>query len=341
MTASETNGYHDAVKTAREFVCGECGNPLVVLNRNNAYIAICGKDRSHSGIRSHSDVAKDEIRERLERDPQTSQMLAVQGFSGGVPLPSETVRALSQEQIKNRLTVKFGGIRELTAELRGEGIALCLRWGLDPVTDLTLYHERWMVTYEGRLRKLRENTELSPPKVEPLTPDEKLLWGFPVDDLVYRCQIWRRGVSQPYEDFGWVKQEEIKNGGKTPLATHPQLMALKRAIGRCSRQASGIDLPTYDATSRTVVLDVDEIPRQPRQPKVLEDAETRARKHFWKIARDELGMNDAEVHATLGVESLRDYPGGYDQALADLTSRVQTRPKEAAEDPDDLAQLPF
>jgi hypothetical protein len=143
-------------------------------------------------------------------------------------------------------------------------------------------------------------------------------------------------------DYGVVYAKERERAHpNTPVAKQPQLIALKRAIGRASRQAVGIDLPTWDTFSNSVI---EVAPgRLSSSGVALTDPEAEARKRFWAAARsappDGLGLTETEVHELLGVETVSGYPGGWYQALSDLTERAAERGAEIDE-PSDVAVAP-
>jgi hypothetical protein len=170
------------------------------------------------------------------------------------------------------------------------------------------------------MRKRREHPHFrGEVELRPLTKDEKRDWGFDERDIVVKNTL-DMGPQGLVTDFGVVHAV----GETSPVAKqHPQLLAIKRARVRVARIATGLDLPA--------VIDVDESGRvvdilPVEQPAMPADGEERGRRRFWGIAHgappDGLGLDDARVHALLGVESVSDYQGGWDAALRDLTERA-------------------
>jgi hypothetical protein len=345
--ATSRQGYDEAVRTARDYQCADCGGVLLVRWRGDRFAANCGRyPDDHEHIRSHADVQADDTRERLERNPQVARALAVQGSS--VPLTTQAIKDLDNEKLMARVPDRYGSTIEVSKPMKIQLAQLARIYGLDPLWDLMLYEGRPYVTYDGRLRKMREHPEYRGHKVRPLSRAEKEEWGYDPADLVIQCDVdmGPRGV---ITDWGIVRASEVKgaleraergrDGRPTkpaPVASHPQQIGIKRAVYRASKQAVGIDLPTI-IESGGRVIDVQEV--QPRQhPLPAGDAEAQARRRFWSIARgsppDGLGLDEADVHRLLQVETLKDYPGGWDQALSDLTERAA----EDMEEGDDVVR---
>jgi hypothetical protein len=348
--ATSRQGYDEAVRTARDYQCADCGGVLLVRWRGDRFVANYGRyPDDHEHIRSHADIQADDVRERLERNPQVARALAVQGSS--VPLTTQAIKELDNEKLMARVPDRYGSTIEVSKPMKIQLAQLARIYGLDPLWDLMLYEGRPYVTYDGRLRKMREHPEYRGHKVRPLSRAEKEEWGYDPADLVIQCDVdmGPRGV---ITDWGIVRASEVKgaleraergrDGRPTkpaPVASHPQQIGIKRAVYRASKQAVGIDLPTI-IESGGRVIDVQEV--QPRQhPLPAGDAEAQARRRFWSIARgsppDGLGLDDADIHRLLQVETLKDYPGGWDQALSDLTERAAADDAEEI-DPGDMGE---
>lgn len=323
------DGYEQAKEAVRDLVCGDCGSALVVLFMNgDGWAAKCPKDQAHPNRISHRQVEQDEIRQRLERNPGVSRELAMQGSR--VPLTSQAIRELDNEKLLARVPARYGGTIDVTREQRTQLAQLARIYGLDPLWDLMIYEGRPYVTYEGRLRKLREAPLYRGHKVRPLNRAEKEEWGYDPADLVIQCDV-DMGEHGTATDWGIVRASEIEAAQKrarennkkpAPVASHPQQIAIKRAVSRASRQAAGVDLPTIIEASAAHVIEVEPMQR----PRPTGSVEELARRRFWAIAQgsppDGLGLGNDEIHQMLNVQSLGGYPGGWDQALSDLTMRV-------------------
>jgi hypothetical protein len=323
-------GFAEAERTVRDYVCGDCGGVLVVLWRGDRYAAVCSRwPQEHLHLKSHTQVQQDEIRARLERDPKLTRTLAVQGAQ--VPLTTRAIKELDNAKLMARIPDRYGASIEVSQPQKLQIAQMARLYGLDPMWDLMIYEGKPYITYDGRLRKLREHPDYRGHKVRPLARSEKEEWAYDPRDIVIQVDI-DMGLRGLVTEWGVVRQSEIEGALVTqrannsrkpaPVASHPQQIALKRAVARGSRMAVGIDLPTViDASSR--VIDVQEVGQPRERPP---DAETIARKRFWATAHaaapDGLGLDDADVHRLLGVETVNGYPGGWDQALSDLTERA-------------------
>jgi len=347
-TAAPPGSFADAEHLARDFVCGDCGAEMVVLKIvGEPWRARCGKQPSeHETIVLRTERQKDEVRQRLERDPRVAQALAIQGARA--PLTSQAIAELDNAKLLARVPDRYGTTIEVSPQQRVMLAQIARLYQLDPLWDLMLYEGRPYVTYEGRLRKLREAAGYQGHRVRPLNREEKEAWGFDPQDLVVQCDV-EMGSHGVVTDWGVVRAEEItaaiekqrrNNASKpAPVASHPQQFALKRAIARASRQAVGIDLPTWGAGEVVDVEPVREAP--PDRPRLVDDTEARQRARFWAIAKGEppegLGIDERQVHELLGVETLTGYRGGWDQALSDLTEAASNREPPAAAAPETTA----
>lgn len=322
------NGFSEGQRTVRDYVCGVDRGELVLRFLNDEWVASCPRDESHQLLLSRSQLQADDVRERLERNPETARALAVQ--DSRVPLTSQAIRELDNDKLLARIPARYGSAIEVTKDQRLQLAQLARVYGLDPLWDLMIYEGRPYVTYDGRLRKLREHPDYRGHRVRPLTREEKDQWGYEPADLVIQCDV-DMGLHGTITDWGIVRAAEVKaavdkaqrdSKKPAPVASHPQQIAIKRSVSRASKQAAGIDLPTViEASGR--VIDIQEV----RRPTLAAaNPEDQVRRRFWSIARgsppDGLGLDDEEVHRLLGVTTLTGYPGGWDQALSDLTERA-------------------
>ncbi len=326
--ARADDGYQAAKDLARDNLCAN-GHELVVKwsTSDSHYVAVCvRRDCEGAGIRSRRDADQDDLRERFARNPQLSQSLAVRD----VPLTTQAIRELDNDKLMARVPDRYGTSIEVSKPMKLQLAQLARLYGLDPLWDLMVFEGHPFVTYDGRLRKLREHPDYRNHRVRPLNKTEKEEWGYEPGDLVIQCDVdmGQRGV---ITDWGIVRATEVsaaleraKRDGKksAPVGIHPQQIAIKRAVARASRQAVGIDLPTVIESQPGRVI-VQEMGARP--PSAM-DSEMLAQRRFWSTARsgppDGLGLSDAEVHRLLGVETLTGYPGGWEQALSDLTERA-------------------
>jgi hypothetical protein len=346
------DGFKDGQRAVRDQVCGDCHAELVLRHFDGeGFVPCCAQNGLHKSRVDRADLMAEEVRQRLERNPQTANALAVQGSR--VPLTTQAIRELDNDKLMARVpmttTDRFGNSIEISKPLRLALAQLGRVYGLDPLWDLMIYEAKPYVTYDGRLRKLREAPDYHGHKVRPLSKAEKEEWGYEPADLVIQCDV-DMGPHGIVTDWGIVRASEIsealtranadpnKKRKPAPVAVHPQQIALKRAVSRASKQAVGIDLPTIIET-RGRVIDVQEVrTSQPALSKGEEEAQ--ARRRFWAVAKgsppDGLGLSEDDVHQLLGVESVSKYPGGWDQALSDLTERAAADDADEADADDEI-----
>lgn len=128
---------------------------------------------------------------------------------------------------------------------------LCQRYGLDPVTDITLFQGRPFITIDGRLRLLRKHPEYRGYTCRPLGAPEKEMWGYAADDVVVECTIRTTSYGE-ISARGKCNPKEGQPVGKL----HPVELAEKRAIARAERAAFGMDtvLDDDEVSTTTVTL---------------------------------------------------------------------------------------
>src|SRR5207249_132748 len=116
--ATSRQGYDEAVRTARDYVCGDCGNVLLVRWDGSRYQANCGKwPDEHEHIRSHAEVQADDTRARLERSPQLARTVAQQ-VNSSVPLTTRAIKDLDNEKLMARVPARYGATIEVSKEQR-------------------------------------------------------------------------------------------------------------------------------------------------------------------------------------------------------------------------------
>jgi hypothetical protein len=155
-------------------------------------------------------------------------------------------RELTEDQLKRRLQLSRSagyGLQQANPAQLEVIFLLCRRYGLDPLTDLTLYDGKPFVTIDGRVRLMRRHPEYRGYACRPLTQSEKELWGYEPSDIVIECTI-RTSTWGEISARGKVSRSELegKQGRSNPVArVHPVEMAEKRAIARAERAAFGQD----------------------------------------------------------------------------------------------------
>lgn len=163
-------------------------------------------------------------------------------------------RELSATEVKRRIEMNKAaryGLETATSAQLNIIYTLALRWGLDPVTDLTLYQGRPFITIEGHLRLLRKHPEYRGFAQRPLSESEKELWGYdPTDVVVETCvrtatwgDIVQRGLVTRAEIDQARAAAERSGKAAAPVATHYVALAEKRSLARAHRAAFGQDVP--------------------------------------------------------------------------------------------------
>jgi len=155
-----------------------------------------------------------------------------------------------KQRIEMNRAARFG-LQDATAEQLNIIYILCRRWRLDPVTDITLYQGQPWIKLEGHLRLMREHPDYQGFSQRPLTPAEKVLWGYADDDIVVETTI-RTAHWGEITQWGKVTRAEINeavsradrdNKRSAPVGLHPVEIAQKRSVARTHRAAFGQDAP--------------------------------------------------------------------------------------------------
>lgn len=103
--------------------------------------------------------------------------------------------------------------------------------GLRPeLGEVMIYQGRFYVTIAGMRRNAHRNGLFMGRMPRPATKHERENAGYAEADIVWICDIWRRGCPQPFRGWGKVLASERKTANShTPIAKHPVEIARKRA----------------------------------------------------------------------------------------------------------------
>lgn len=150
---------------------------------------------------------------------------------------------LSDRQLRARLEIAKGKGFSLEGATRDQLNMVYLvaqRYDLDPLTHVGLFQGKPWFTLDGRIYMARRHPQYRGFLTRPLNKGEKENWGYKPDDLVVECTMHTRDWGDISARGKVTAAERQKN---TPTGSHPQEMAEKRAIARCSRMAFGLEIP--------------------------------------------------------------------------------------------------
>ena len=139
----------------------------------------------------------------------------------------------------------------------------CHEAGLLPVLHVTLYQGKPWITLDGRIELAKRHPEYRGFKTRPLTASEKEAWMFETSDIVVECtmrtaswgEITARGRVTRADIDQALAAAQRSNKRPAPIATHPQEIAEKRAIGRCERLAFGQSVPDFEDDEPRLVIE--------------------------------------------------------------------------------------
>lgn len=148
----------------------------------------------------------------------------------------------------------------------------------------------------------------------PVTTEERNAMMIAETDHAWKAQIWRKDKKFPFLGYGRANAKNVKlfNAGDFDYLME---MAQNRAVRRALKLAFLIDVPEslsvedvntdprFYATVKDPTWDKPPLPAGPDWPQ------------FWTLCK-EAGADQDEVHAILGIESIADFDGTLDDALA-------------------------
>lgn len=153
-----------------------------------------------------------------------------------------------------------GDLDKLDADQqRGALIAFGRHTGLRPeLGEAMIYQGRIYVTMLGRIRNAHALGLFDGMQARPAGELARRQAGYEDDDVVWICDVWRRGSSRPFRGWGKVTKVELqaaRAGDKTrytPVARHPVEMARKRAEYDALRLAFPLDEELTDLSRRFI-----------------------------------------------------------------------------------------
>ena len=239
-------GYHwMRGKVAGGARCGECRALLQILWSNNAqsWALACPGHPEHKGIMEYLPT---------EREREAQKVFRRNYMATGTALTT-TDTAL----MLNRINMAKWP-RDMGPEQRKLLARVAVEYGLDPVFgELILVHGTPFVGIQGRLRKAQETGELDGINSAPLTKEEKTARDWNEDDYAHKVQVWRKGCSKPFEEYGRVTRDEVakairqcekndRDPDSLPIIKDPSSHALKRAKAAALKDGFYINLPSFE-----------------------------------------------------------------------------------------------
>lgn len=218
----------DACKQLRLYSrCSECGGQLEVLydmTQHREYI-VCREDDKHEGIRKiRPDILK-EKREVFSMDSVALMKLDKPGMVARI------------EQAKWPAALK--------PEEKALIATVALSYGLDPILqELSLFQGRPYPTVNAWYRKSQETGQFDGMDSRPANKKEREERNAKEGDLLYRCEVYRKGGSHPFVGWGKVFAAERQGNEHLPIVKWSDRMAEKRAEMQAMRKAFSIPMPT-------------------------------------------------------------------------------------------------
>ncbi len=212
-------------KLIRQNVCQECGRQLYAYldGEGKTYIA-CGGGQ-HEGIKSLKPEDLKQLRRTISMDSTALTKLGNEGMLARIE-QARFPQALKPEE------------KAMIAEV-------ALSYGLDPImNELTIYQGRPYPTVNAWYRKSQESGQFDGMNSRPATKEEREDRNTEEGDLLYRCEVYRKGGSHPFVGWGKVFAAERKGNEHLPIVKWSDRMCEKRAEMQAMRKAFSIPMPS-------------------------------------------------------------------------------------------------
>jgi len=207
--------------------CAECGGKLALrydMDAHKDYL-VCSENESHEGLRKKRPENLKQTRREISMDSVALTKLGEPGMMQRIEM-ARFPQALKPEEKAMLATV-------------------ALSYGLDPImNELTIYQGRPYPTVNAWYRKSQETGLFDGMDSRPANEQERKERNAVEGDLLYRCEVWRRGASHPFVGWGRVRAEERKGSPHLPIVKESDRMAEKRAEMMAMRKAFSIPMPS-------------------------------------------------------------------------------------------------
>lgn len=226
----------DSCKKLRLYsVCAICKGKLVLKYDfdNHREVILCSEDESHEELRKTRPENLKQKRREISMDSKELMTLDTPGMMQRIDM------------------ARFP--QELKPAEKALIATVAMSYGLDPImNELTIYQGRPYPTVNAWYRKSQETGKFDGMDSRPATKEEREERNAGEGDILYRCEVWRKGASNPFVGWGKVRAKETKPGstkdGDTtstfkPIQNDPDRMAEKRAEMMAMRKAFSIPMP--------------------------------------------------------------------------------------------------
>ena len=218
----------DACKTLRMYsVCAECSGDLEVLydmDNHRPYV-VCKENEAHEGLRKTRPDTLKQIREEFSMDSIALMKMDKPGMVARI------------EQAKWPAALK--------PEEKALVATVALSYGLDPIlNELSIYQGRPYPTINAWYRKSQETGQFDGMDSRPATDVERAERNAEDGDLLYRCEVWRKGATHAFVGWGKVLAKERKGNEHLPIVKYSDRMCEKRSEMQAMRKAFSIPMPT-------------------------------------------------------------------------------------------------
>ncbi len=136
---------------------------------------------------------------------------------------------------------------KLTANEQAMLNHICKAYGLDPLLKEIVVLGGNPYIEVGGMVKIANRDKGNEPDgmvLRPATQEERKLSNVPDEVEYWCCELWKKGCSRPFVEFGEADETTVNLFGKKPKDI--RAMARTRATGRALKRAYAINLPVFE-----------------------------------------------------------------------------------------------
>jgi hypothetical protein len=211
------------------------------------------------------------------------------------------------------------------------------RYELDPALgEVMILGGKVYITVEGYLRIADQQPMYDGYKMWPMSDDERKAYRVADDEFAYIAEVYRKDRRFPGVGYGVASDATVS---MAPMRLHKREVAEGRALRRALKVAFRASIPNYDDALESIEQYQPVAVQIAAAPDVAPPPPSPDWSKFWVHAKG-IGAEHDEVHRALGVQSMKDWPGSIDQAVAALEKYVLQRDQTPAEPPPQPKPVP-
>ena len=230
----EDMDYDTMVRRSKTHKCAACGAGLGVawgqsLGYGAQYILRCGRRIAHDVINEPRVSARDR-----------AMLNTLRGETG---MDSTALMKMSESTMLARVN-KAQWPQDMKQGDRAMLATVAVSYGLDPLLgELLVYRGAPFITINARYRKAQETGQFDGMEARPATTEERKARDAVDGDVLYRCEVHKKGIKMPFVGWGKVRKAEQGGSQALPINSDPHRMAEKRSEAMALRKAFSMPIP--------------------------------------------------------------------------------------------------